>query len=147
MGDALAKPERKPAHELTTVDLFALTRGADANLTTLIRRGGGGFSADLEEFRQQLAAINDRVKALEIGAAPAGHWMAEEIRQLHDKLRFAAIRDERVERAVHHLEAATGCKILTDSQGNIRIISPDGKSEALLPTGYTAHIERKQLGE
>lgn len=145
MGDALAKPERKPAHELTTVDLIGLTRNAGTHLSTLM--GKAGFSKDLEEFREQLAAINDRVKALELGAAPEGHWMAEEIWQLHEKLRFAAIRDERVERAIHHLEAATGCKIITDSQGNVRIISPDGKSEALLPTGYTAHIERKQLGE
>lgn len=145
MGDALAKPERKPAHELTTVDLFALTRNAGTQLSSLM--GRAGVSKDLEELREQLAAINDRVKALEVTSGASPSWMGEEIMRLHEKLRFAAIRDERVERAIHHLEAATGCKILTDSQGNVRIISPDGKSEALLPTGYTAHIERKQLGQ
>lgn len=149
MGDLAKRPSTELSERIagpTTVDLFALARDANEGLSKLMKRGGGGFSVDLQEFRDKLASMEDRLKTLELERMPDGHWMADEVRRLHDKLRFASIREERVERAISMIERATGCKITTDSQGNVKVALPSGDT-ALLPTGYTGHLDRKQLGK
>jgi hypothetical protein len=82
----------------------------------------------------------------ELLAAPAPDYkalyevVAAQEREVLDQLRFAAIREERVQRMMQMIEARTGARVTTDSQGNVLVISPDGET-TMLPTGFTSHAK------
>jgi hypothetical protein len=89
---------------------------------------------DAEQHRNQ--GMYDRVQ-----------WQAAEIQNLQQQLRLASVREERVQKLVAMVEEQTGVQVLTDSQGNVRLVAPNGQ-QALLPTGYTGHLNGgKQLGK
>lgn len=95
-------------------------------------------SIPLQEQRAELgaAAVIDYKALYEVVAAQHCEALAQ--------LRYAAIREERVQRMMQMIEARTGAKVSTDSQGNVLVIAPDGET-TMLPTGYTG--QARQLPE
>lgn len=91
----------------------------------------------LEAQRNSLlsAPVVDYKALYEVVAAQHNEALAQ--------LRYAAIREERVQRMIEMIEARTGAKVSTDPQGNVLIDAP-GQRTIQLPTGYSA---RRELGK
>lgn len=89
------------------------------------RSGASAIIKDAEQHRNQ--AMYDRVQ-----------WMQTRCAELEDKLRLAAVREERVHRFVSELQSRFGIETRTDCQGNVVIVAPGGAAQ-LLPTGFTGN--------
>lgn len=119
---------------LTNRDVMMSAPSANAGVSQADKNYAVQVIKDAEQHRNQ--AMYERVQ-----------WQAEEINRLQTQLRLASIREERVQKLTEMVEQQTGVQVLTDSQGNVRLVAPNGQ-QALLPTGYTAHLNGgKQLGK